>query len=121
MPVVVLAERDKKAMDEEVGGVGFGGAGWGGAGAPTKRGTRARRPGAPNAARPPGAAHPHRPPPPPGQIAEALDGRIPIITRSGSATRLEDLRRAAVGAAGTVLLQYPGEDGVTRVSAGGTA
>jgi hypothetical protein len=36
-----------------------------------------------------------------------VGGRLPVITRAGSAARLEDLRRAAVGSASTVLLQYP--------------
>ncbi|KAI8465303.1 MAG: hypothetical protein J3K34DRAFT_461471 [Monoraphidium minutum] len=42
-----------------------------------------------------------------GEIHEELGSLLPVITRSGSAARLEDLRRAGVGAAGTVLLSYP--------------
>ncbi|GBF96827.1 hypothetical protein Rsub_09683 [Raphidocelis subcapitata] len=41
------------------------------------------------------------------EVHDAVGGRLAVITRSGSSTRLEDLRRAAVGSAGTVLLQYP--------------
>lgn len=48
------------------------------------------------------------------QISEALGSSLPVITRSGAASRLEDLRRAAVADAGTVLVQYP--DGKPQVS-----
>jgi hypothetical protein len=54
-------------------------------------------------------------PPPPHQskILNELDGRLPVITRYGSAARLDDLRRVAVADATTVLVQYPeGQDKV---------
>ncbi|GBF95117.1 ion channel POLLUX [Raphidocelis subcapitata] len=41
------------------------------------------------------------------EVLEALGTSLPVITRSGSGARLEDLRRAAAAAASAVLLQYP--------------
>ena len=41
------------------------------------------------------------------QIADALGGRLPVVTRSGDPARPEDLRRVAAGDAATVLVAYP--------------
>jgi len=47
------------------------------------------------------------------EIADALGGKLRVITRSGSTTRLEDLRRTGAADAATVLLQWP--EGKPRV------